>query len=70
MATNCPNCGAPLKNGICEYCGTEVDPGAKRELQREMDRLNAELRRAELEAWQSAQTQYLISLIGPLSRKE
>lgn len=23
--TNCPNCGAPLKNGKCEYCGTEVN---------------------------------------------
>ncbi len=21
---NCPNCGAPLHNGNCEYCGTEV----------------------------------------------
>ena len=21
--TNCPNCGAVLKNGICAYCGTE-----------------------------------------------
>ena len=21
--TNCKNCGAPLKNGKCEYCGTE-----------------------------------------------
>ena len=21
--TNCPNCGAPMKNGNCEYCGTE-----------------------------------------------
>lgn len=20
--TNCPNCGAPLKGGKCEYCGT------------------------------------------------
>lgn len=20
--TNCPNCGAPLKDGRCEYCGT------------------------------------------------
>ena len=20
---NCPNCGAPLKMGRCEYCGTE-----------------------------------------------
>ena len=22
--TNCSNCGAPLHNGKCEYCGTEV----------------------------------------------
>ena len=22
--TNCPNCGAPLKSGECEYCGSEV----------------------------------------------
>ena len=21
--TNCKNCGAPLRNGRCEYCGTE-----------------------------------------------
>lgn len=21
--TNCKNCGAPLKSGKCEYCGTE-----------------------------------------------
>ena len=20
--TNCPNCGAPIKGGMCEYCGT------------------------------------------------
>lgn len=24
--TNCPNCGAPLKGGRCEYCGTQVEP--------------------------------------------
>ena len=24
--TNCPNCGAPLKDGKCEYCGTQVEP--------------------------------------------
>lgn len=23
MRTNCNNCGAPLVNGKCEYCGTE-----------------------------------------------
>lgn len=22
--TNCPNCGAPLENGKCSYCGTKV----------------------------------------------
>lgn len=21
--TNCPNCGAPIKGGRCEYCGTK-----------------------------------------------
>lgn len=24
--TNCRNCGAPLKGGKCEYCGTQVEP--------------------------------------------
>lgn len=24
LKTNCPNCGAPLKKGQCEYCGTKV----------------------------------------------
>lgn len=25
-ATNCPNCGAPLRGyGRCEYCGTQID---------------------------------------------
>ena len=23
--TNCPNCAAPLKNGRCEYCGTQSE---------------------------------------------
>lgn len=22
---NCRNCGAPMKNGRCEYCGTQAD---------------------------------------------
>lgn len=25
MLTNCKNCGAPLKDMKCEYCGTEYD---------------------------------------------
>lgn len=24
-STNCPNCGAPLNGGKCEYCGTEIN---------------------------------------------
>ena len=23
MLTNCKNCGAPLRRGLCEYCGTD-----------------------------------------------
>ena len=23
IPTNCKNCGAPLENGKCKYCGTE-----------------------------------------------
>lgn len=40
--TNCPNCGAPLKGGKCEYCGTEIhhiDEDAIRKL--ELERQNA-----------------------------
>lgn len=25
MSTNCPNCGAPIASGKCEYCGTRFD---------------------------------------------
>ena len=25
MRTNCKNCGAPLHNGRCDYCGTEYE---------------------------------------------
>jgi hypothetical protein len=27
---NCKNCGAPLRGGKCEYCGTEYDAPPKR----------------------------------------
>lgn len=29
LITNCPNCGAPLEDGECKYCGTDfkVDRG-------------------------------------------
>ena len=26
MACNCPNCGAPVRGPICEYCGTTLIP--------------------------------------------
>ena len=22
---NCPNCGAPLRDGLCDYCGTVIE---------------------------------------------
>lgn len=28
--TNCPNCGAPLENGMCKYCGTEYGEKQKK----------------------------------------
>lgn len=30
--TNCPNCGAPLKGGKCEYCGTETQNMSKSDI--------------------------------------
>lgn len=39
--TNCPNCGAPLVGGRCEYCGT-LSPDAEekiQELRRQIDEL-------------------------------
>lgn len=30
--TNCPNCGAPLVGGRCEYCGT-LSPEAEEKIQ-------------------------------------
>lgn len=42
MNVNCPNCGAPLVGGRCEYCGT-VSPEAEERIQairRHMDEWN------------------------------
>ena len=33
MMTNCPNCGAPLKRSMCEYCGTESPKRMTSEMQ-------------------------------------
>lgn len=37
--TNCPNCGAPLVGGRCEYCGTLSHDAEEKiqELRRQMD---------------------------------
>jgi hypothetical protein len=46
IPTNCPNCGAPLKMGKCEYCGTEInhiDEDAIRELELEKQSIMAQM---------------------------
>lgn len=30
--TNCPNCGAPFRHGVCDYCGTEMYGTSSNEL--------------------------------------
>ena len=39
MKVNCPNCGAPLVGGRCEYCGTVSSEAEKKiqEIRRQMD---------------------------------
>lgn len=36
--TNCPNCGAPLVGGRCEYCGT-LSPDAEEKIQELMGQM-------------------------------
>lgn len=57
METNCPNCGAPLVGGRCEYCGT-LSPDAEEKIQ--------ELRRQMIEISQYKRTSDIISQITPL----
>jgi hypothetical protein len=46
--TNCPNCGAPITNDICAYCGTVfINPKGYEDLKKELQ--NAKFR-ASLEA--------------------
>ena len=36
--TNCPNCGAPITKGTCEYCGTVfADPYKEQIIQLEQE---------------------------------
>ena len=48
--TNCPNCGAPVTSGRCEYCNTVIynEDDAKKEMLLELNRL--ELNRLEAKA--------------------
>ncbi len=55
--TNCPNCGAPLVGGRCEYCGT-LPPDAEKKIQ--------ELRRQMYEISQYKMASDAISKITPL----
>ena len=55
--TNCPNCGAPLVGGRCEYCGT-LSPDAEKKIQ--------ELRRQMYEISQYKMASDAISKITPL----
>jgi len=47
---NCPNCGAPVTSGRCEYCNTVIynEDDAKKEMLLELNRL--ELNRLETKA--------------------
>ena len=50
--TNCPNCGAPITNDICAYCGTVfINPKEYEDLKKELQ--NAKFR-ASLEAQNTA----------------
>lgn len=39
--TNCPNCGAPLVGGRCEYCGTLSNDAEEKiqEIRRQIDKM-------------------------------
>lgn len=58
--TNCPNCGAPITNDICAYCGTVfINP-------KEYEDLKQELQNAKFRASLEAQTTALINSMTPL----
>ena len=47
---NCPNCGAPIAGGICEYCGSRVknDNDIFIEIKIDEKKLRAELLESQL----------------------
>lgn len=52
--TNCPNCGAPLVGGRCEYCGTLSPESEERiqEIRRQIDETS----------WLISQSEFLFRL--------
>lgn len=75
---NCPNCGAPINNYICEYCGTEFENPKKKLSDEEMresfgefarkqkliEELKSQQKQAELQASQEWQTQNLLNALN------
>ena len=69
--TNCPNCGAPITEGTCEYCGTVfVDPYKEQMIQLEQellrvktDILNEQIIMTQTRLSQAAQTNDLLQKI-------
>lgn len=70
---NCPNCGAPLKGHICEYCGTSfVDEGETFELRLYADELMARKIYLEVQQAQMRQSMHIrdsiMSTLSEISR--
>lgn len=70
-ACNCPNCGAPVMNYICEYCGTELEKPKKvlsdQEARESFVKLVRQQQQAQLQASQIAQTQQIINSLNAYS---
>lgn len=67
--TNCPNCGAPISNYKCEYCGTLFDvPDTAKiyannqlYIELEIDKARADLVKAQINAAIAEQNQIIMS---------
>ena len=58
--TNCPNCGAPITKGTCEYCGTVfADPYNEQIIQ-----LEQEILRVKTEMLLSAQSSAILNTLN------
>jgi uncharacterized Zn finger protein (UPF0148 family) len=57
--TNCPNCGAPLKGGKCEYCGT-----TNNDVDSEIARLELEKQSIMNQMENQRQTTLMMSLLN------